>query len=80
MKRLLLVVAAVGGMALLTRRAARHCGAIDFERMIERMPEGAPPKWMFRNISAIRANTDRMLELLEHETSPATPRDPVAAG
>jgi hypothetical protein len=31
------------------------------------MPENAPPKWIFRNISAIRENTDRILQLLESE-------------
>ena len=35
--------------------------------MIERMPENAPPKWMFRNISAIRRNTDQILTLLESD-------------
>jgi hypothetical protein len=35
--------------------------------MIERMPEDAPPKWMYRNISAIRENTDHIRELLEGE-------------
>jgi hypothetical protein len=39
--------------------------------MIDRMPENAPPKWMFRNISAIRANTERILELLQAERPPA---------
>ena len=29
------------------------------------MPETAPPKWMFTNITAIRENTERILELLE---------------
>lgn len=38
--------------------------------MIERMPENAPPKWMFRNITAIRDNTERILQLLEHEHTP----------
>ena len=51
MKRLLLVGAAVLGVALCARRAARGCGGFDFEKMIERMPENAPPKWMFRNIT-----------------------------
>jgi hypothetical protein len=31
------------------------------------MPEGAPPKWIFSNISAIRENTDRILQRLESE-------------
>jgi hypothetical protein len=55
------------------RRCARGHGGFDFEKLIERMPENAPPKWMFRNISAIRENTERILQLLEHE--PAVPAD-----
>ena len=72
MKRLLLGGAAAMGTALLVRSAVRGCGGFDFEKMIERMPEDAPPKWMFRNISAIRANTERILELLEVERTPRT--------
>ena len=72
MKRSVMVGAAVLGVALYLRRAARGCGGLDFERMIERMPEDAPPKWMFRNIGAIRANSERILELLEAEHVPAT--------
>jgi len=72
MKRLLIVGVAVGAAALVAKRAAAHCGGIDFERMIERMPENAPPKWMFRNVSAIRTNTERILELLNAEPAPAS--------
>ena len=43
--------------------------------MIERMPENAPPKWMFRNINAIRDNTERILKLLEAERTPAETED-----
>ena len=74
MKRMLVVGAVALGAVAGARRFARHCGGFDFERMIERMPEDAPPKWMFRNISAIRENTERsrrnterVLELLERE-------------
>jgi hypothetical protein len=67
MKRSLLIGAAVVGGVLLAARGACRCGGIDFERMIERMPEDAPPKWMFRNIAAIRDNSERILELLEAE-------------
>jgi hypothetical protein len=67
MKRLVAVGAAALGAVLVLRRAARGCGGFDFERMVERMPDNAPPKWMFRNISAIRASTERILELLETE-------------
>jgi hypothetical protein len=58
--------------AVCPRRIARGCGGLDFEKMIEQMPESAPPKWMFRNISAIRANSERILELLEAEHTPGT--------
>jgi len=63
----LLVAGAVVGLALVARRTAANCGRFDFERMIDRMPENAPPKSMFRNISEIRANTERILELLSTE-------------
>ena len=36
------------------------------------MPDNAPPKWMFRNISAIRANSERILELLQADNASAT--------
>ena len=75
MKRLLVVGAAVLGAGLAARRAARGFGGFNFEKMIERMPENAPPKWMFRNISTIRENTERILELLETERAPATGED-----
>ena len=71
MKKLLVVVGAVAGAALVGRRCASSCGGLDFERLIDRMPENAPPKWMFRNITAIRENTDRILQLLEGEHTPA---------
>jgi hypothetical protein len=71
MKRILLIGAAVVGVALFAARGVRRRGGIDFEKMIERMPEDAPPKWMFRNITAIRANSERALELLEAERAPA---------
>ena len=60
MKKLLVVDGA--------RFASSH-GSLDFGRMIERMPENAPPKWMFRNITAIRENTERILQLLEDQHS-----------
>ncbi len=78
MKVLLLVGAAVIGAGVYARRRARGRGGFDFEQMIERMPENAPPKWMFRNISAIRKNTERswrnterILELLQEERNTA---------
>ena len=72
MKKALIIVGAIAGAALLARRFAPGCGQLNFERMIERMPEDAPPKWMFRNISAIRTNTEQILELLKTEQAPTT--------
>ena len=71
MKRSLMAGAAVLGVALCARRAARGCGGFDFEQMIERMPENTPPKWMLRNITTIRENTERILMLLESDRTPA---------
>lgn len=65
MKKLLIGGAVITGAAFLARRCVSSCAGVDFERLIERMPENAPPKWMFRNISAIRENTERILQLLE---------------
>jgi hypothetical protein len=80
MKKVLFVAAAVVGLSLLAKRAGRMCAHADFEAMIERMPDNAPPKWMFHNISAIRANTDRILDLLSREpTGSAETRTPAAA-
>jgi hypothetical protein len=79
MKKLLIGVGAVAGVVLLARRAKAHCGCFDMETMIERMPENAPPKWMFRNISAIRANTERILELLTAEPAPTAETEEGAA-
>ena len=70
--RKLLIGGAVAGAVLLARRRMASGGGIDFERMIERMPENAPPKWMFRNVTEIRENTERILELLERERSANT--------
>jgi hypothetical protein len=74
MKKPLIVGGAVAGAAFLGFLAKRHAlssGGPDFERWVERMPENAPPRWIYRNLSAIRENTDRILQLLEGERTPA---------
>ena len=73
-KRLLMVGAAVTGAALVAKRLASRSGGLDFGRLFERMPDNAPPKLMFRNISAIRENTERILQLLESERTTAARR------
>ena len=78
-KKLLITGAAVTGAALVAKRLASRSSGLDFGRLFERMPENAPPKLMFRNISAIRENTERILQLLENERTTAGPqprRDP----
>ncbi len=46
--------------------AARRFGTqVDWEKKLEAMPDNAPPKWMFRNITAIHENTDQILKLLK---------------
>jgi hypothetical protein len=72
MKRLLVVGLASVGVVACARRVARHCSGFDFEKIVERMPENAPPRWMFRNISAIRENTERIVDLLEADRVPAS--------
>ena len=69
MKKLLIVAGAITGAALLARHWASSGGwaKAPFEQLVERMPEDAPPKWIFRNLSAIRENTERILQLLESE-------------
>lgn len=39
------------GAAFLVRRCASSCGGLEFKRLSERMPDNAPPKWMFRNVA-----------------------------
>lgn len=71
MKTQLIVAGAVIGAVFLARRCPSSCSGLDFEKLVDRMPDNAPPKWMFRNISAIRENTDRILRLIESERAPA---------
>jgi hypothetical protein len=59
-------------VAVAVSRLVCRSGGVSWERMLERMPDTAPPKWMFRNIEAIRQNTDRILERLESRQSVST--------
>ena len=71
MSKAVLIGCAVLGFVIGAKLLARNIGGIDFEKVIERMPEDAPPKWMFRNITAIRTNTERILELIEAAPVPS---------
>lgn len=61
------------GAVLLARRTTAACGALTVEKMLERMPETAPPKWMFTNVAAIRENTERILQRLDELERAAAP-------
>jgi hypothetical protein len=65
MKKVLILAAALAALGVLASRFGAKMRDIDWEKKLEAMPDNAPPKWMFRNITAIRENTDRILELLE---------------
>ena len=65
MKKALIVVVVLVGVGVLVKRLAPDLGKLDWEKKFEAMPDSAPPKWMFRNITAIRENTDRILEVVE---------------
>ncbi len=74
MKKMLVLAAVLAGLGMLARRFAPKMCNMDWEKRLEAMPDNAPPKWMFRNITTIRENTDRILELLESgRPEPARP-------
>lgn len=65
MKKALIFLAVLVGLGVLLQRLASKFRDIDWEQKFESMPDNAPPKWMFRNVTAIRENTERIIELLE---------------
>jgi hypothetical protein len=70
---MLMLAVILVGLAVLAKRLGPKMQDIDWKERFERMPDNAPPKWMFRNISAIRENTDRILERLGDEGSVRSP-------
>ncbi len=79
MKKVLIAAALLVGLGVLAKRLGVGMQNVDWEKTFERMPDSAPPKWMFRNITAIRENTDRILELLDQDGLPATTPDAAAS-
>ena len=55
----------IAGGLLVARRFAPKMEDVNWEKKFAEMPEDFPPKWMFTNISAIREQNERILELLE---------------
>jgi len=72
MKKALVLAAVLAGLAALGRLLGSRMQNIDWEKRIAALPDNAPPKWMFRNVTAIRENTERILRLLESERSGST--------
>jgi hypothetical protein len=72
MIKALLAGAVVIGAVVVAKRHVLSRDGFDIERFIERMPDNAPPKWAFQNITAIRENTDRILELLDGQRKTGT--------
>ena len=69
MKKVLTIAALLVGLSVLAKRLGERMQNVDWEKKFEEMPDNAPPKWMFRNITAIRENTDRILEVLDVDRS-----------
>lgn len=69
MKKLLIFAAVLVGLGVILQRVASKFGDIDWEQKFESMPDNAPPKWMFKNITEIHENTERIIELLERTPS-----------
>ncbi len=67
MKKVLIFAGVLAGLGVLGRLLAPKMLNIDWEKRFAAMPDNAPPKWMFRNITTIRENTDQILELLESD-------------
>jgi hypothetical protein len=84
MKKACVIVATVAGGTLLAKALASRVGKTDFAKRIAAMPDTAPPKWIFTNVTAIRANTERILALLDEQRptsagEPLPPPEPEAA-
>jgi hypothetical protein len=73
MKKAWVIAAVVAAGALLARALGSGAGKMDIGERIAAMPDTSPPKWIYTNVTAIRANTDRILALLEEQR-------PTAAG
>ena len=76
MKKAWVIAAVVAGGALLAKALGSGVGKTDIGERIAAMPDTSPPKWIYMNVTAIRANTERILALLEEErvTSVGDPR------
>jgi hypothetical protein len=65
MNKLILAGVAIAGVAIAAKQLAPRLPEVDIGKAIAAMPDSAPPKWVFTNVTAIRENTERILEILE---------------
>lgn len=61
-RKAVLLAALVGGIAFARKLGQRAMFSKDWGAIIERMPDDAPPKWMFNNVTALRREHERILE------------------
>ena len=77
-KKLIIGVAVGFAVAVSVATAKKSRGEAQptiFEKLqqcMERMPEDFPPRVMFDNVEATKANTEEILTLLQHENSAQT--------
>jgi hypothetical protein len=67
MKKALGLAAMLVGLGALAKLLGPRMQNVDWQQRFDAMPDNAPPKWIFRNITAIRENTDRILAILEQD-------------
>jgi hypothetical protein len=73
MKKVLGLAAIFIGVGALAKLLGPRVQSVDWEKRFEAMPDNAPPKWIFRNVTAIRENTDRILAIVERDLNTVTP-------
>jgi len=56
----------IAGAAFLVHRFAPEMGKA-CEHVFDKMPDEFPPKWMYLNITAIREQNERIIQLLEEQ-------------
>lgn len=69
MKKLMIALVVLVGVGFVAKRFGPKFENVDWEKRFASLPDNAPPKWMFRNISDIRDHTDRILGLLENRSA-----------
>ncbi len=78
MKRIAVLIPIVVVAVLLAKRLGPRASQFDFASRLAAMPDSSPPKWIYNNVTAIRANTDRILDLLQQQAA-AEPEHPAPA-